>query len=321
MIYGENRYFTTIRCANNAEWIERRKQGVGGSDVAAIMGLSPWRTPAEVWLEKTGRVEPDDISDKPYVAFGNIMEPLVGRWYSERHPDRRVRRVNAICQSIARPWAQASLDYEVMDPGCGYGVLEIKTARSAADWHDGVPLYYQTQIYHYMTVTGRTFADVAVFFRDTCEFAEWRVEYDESDANAIIGAVDDFWANYVHDDVMPAVVGTAGEASALTEYYGTAKGGIVGCDSVEAVQAIADYQSAADLEKRAKAEKTAAAAKLAAIIGENKGIETDVARVTWVRSESERFDSKRFKTEHPDLWGQYASTYVRNGGIRIKELR
>ena len=329
MISGENQYFTLIRCKDNREWLEQRTKGVGGSDVAAIMGLSPWRTPAQVWLEKTGRVEPEDLSGRPYVEFGNIMEPLIGKWYADQHPDRKVRRVNAICQSNRRPWAQASLDYEVCDmerdPDTRWGVLEIKTARTAQDWKAGVPLYYQTQIIHYMTVTGRRFADVAVFFRDTCEFAEYRVEYDEEDAYAIIGDVDGFWADFVLADVMPQVVGTSGEVSALTDYYGPASGEVTrlhgGTPEVsEAIQAISEYQDASAREKQAKDDKTAATAKLVALIGEARGIETDVARVTWVRSTQERFDTKAFKAAHPDLYAEFASTYTRNGGLRIKEL-
>jgi len=319
-IAGENDLFTLIRCKDNEEWLEQRTKGIGGSDVAAIMGLSPWRTPAQVWLEKTGRAEPEDIGDRPYVAFGNIMEPIVGGWYSQRHEDRIVRRVNAICQSIDRPWAQASLDYEVRD-GERWGVLEIKTARSAKDWQDGVPLYYQTQIIHYMTVTGRKFADVAVFFRDTCEFAEYRVEYDQEDALALVGDVDEFWHNYVVADVMPKLSGTAGEIGSLTDYYGAATEGIASMvGNTEALQAIEAYQDAAAREKVAKADKTAASATLVNLIGNGKGIETDVARVTWSRYRADRFDVKTFRAEHPDLYQSYCTSYMKNGGLRIKEL-
>lgn len=324
VISGEKVHFTCIRCADNDEWREQRTKGIGGSDVAAIMGFSPWRTPAQVWLEKTGRVQPEDISDRPYVEFGNIMEPLVGSWYSKMHPSSLVRRVNAVCQSIERPWAQASLDYEVRDPELGWGVLEIKTARSDQDWSDGVPLYYQTQVIHYMTVTGRKFADVAVFFRDTCEFAEYRVTYDEEDATRLAADVDNFWHVFVEGDVMPRIAGTEGEVRDLTTLFGMAKGDfrqlIDGKDARDADQAISDYQEAAQREKEAKAEKTKATATLIGIIGEDKGIETDVARVTWVRSSGERFDLKKFRADHPDLYDQYCTHYTKSGGVRIKEL-
>lgn len=320
MISGENQHFTLIRCKDNQEWLEQRTKGVGGSDVAAIMGLSPWHTPAQVWLEKTGRAQPADLSDKPYVEFGNIMEPVIGRWYAQQHPDRTVRRVNAICQSIRRPWAQASLDYEVKD-GLVWGVLEIKTARTAQDWQDGVPPYYLTQITHYMSVTNRPFADVAVFFRDTCEFACYRVEIDPEDHQAVDAAVDDFWTNYVMADVMPQLVGTSGEVQSLTDWRGPAKADFSPTHDPAALEAITAYQDAADREKQAREDKTAASARLMEIIGDAKGIETDVARVTWKRFKAERFDTKGLKAAYPEIYEQFASTYTRNGGILIKETR
>lgn len=319
MISGENKHFTLIRCEDNDGWLEQRTKGVGGSDVAAIMGLSPWRTPLQVWLEKTGRETPQDISEKPYVAFGNTMEPVIGRWYAEQFPTFTVRRVNAICQSISRPWAQASLDYEVND-GRRWGVLEIKTARTAQDWQDGVPDYYLTQVTHYMSVTGRPFADVAVFFRDTCEYKVFRVERDPEDVAAVDQAVDTFWHDYVEADVMPAITGTEGEMKSLTGWHGLSDGEVRFTLDPEANQAISDYQDAAAREKQAKADKTEAATKLAAQIGKGKGLETDVARVTWVRSEVTKLDAKRLQAEHPEIWQAYSYRQVRNGGLRIKEL-
>lgn len=319
MISGENKHFTLIRCEDAQGWLEQRTKGVGGSDVAAIMGLSPWRTPLQVWLEKTGRETPQDISDKPYVAFGNTMEPVIGKWYADRYPTFTVRRVNAICQSISRPWAQASLDYEVRISG-RWGVLEIKTARTAHDWQDGVPAYYLTQVTHYLSVTGRPFAVVAVLFRDTCEFKDFYIGRDEEDIAAVDQAVNTFWHDYVEADVMPAITGTEGEMKSLTGWHGLPDGEVRFTLDPEANQAISDYQDAAAREKQAKADKTEAATKLAAQIGKGKGLETDVARVTWVRSEVTKLDTKRLQAEHPEIWQAYSYRQVRNGGLRIKEL-
>ena len=318
-IFGEGKDFTLTRCDTNEDWLKQRTQGVGGSDVAAILGLSPWKSPAQIWLEKTGRVDAEDLSDKPYVEFGNLMEPIVGDWYAKQHPERTVRRVNAICKSIERPHAQASLDYEVKD-GLVWGVLEIKTARSAKDWQDGVPPYYLTQIFHYMQVTNRPFADVAVFFRDNCEFEEFRIEYDPTDGDLVREAVDTFWHDFVQADVMPQLAGTNGEIKALTGFYGVPESDFKTVYDHEALQAVSAYQDATQREKQAKEDKTKATAALVNIIGEAKGIVTDVAKVTWVRSKQTRFDQKAFRAEHPELYEQYTTEYTRNGGLRVKEL-
>ena len=317
-IFGENDRFTLVRCKDESEWLAERRKGIGGSDVAAIVGLSPWKTPAQLWMEKTHRVEAEDIGKRPYVAFGNIMEPIIGRWFAEQHPEFKVRRVNAICRSIERPWAQASLDYEVYD-GESWGVVEVKTARTAKDWADGAPDYYLTQGLHYLDVTGRGYVYFSVFFRDTCEFAEYRVARNEGDVAYIRSAVDDFWNNYVLKDVMPMVVGTAGEASDLASMWPSGSGFTPA--GSEADELIVAYQDAARRERQANAEKTEASTKLIELIGDAKGLSTDVARVTWVRGERETFDVKGLKAKQPDIYAKYASKTFRNGGIRVSEIK
>lgn len=322
MISGENSVFKLIRCEDNDGWLAQRTKGIGGSDVAAIMGMSPWRTPAEVWLEKTGRAEPQDLSDRPHVQRGVELEGFVGEQFKKRHPDMRVRRVNAVCQGIERPWAQASLDYEVMQDG-EWGVLEIKTSRNDADWKDGVPPYYLTQVTHYLSVTGREFAWVAVQFDSDWlwEYREYRIERDEEDIAAIDAAVDTFWHDFVLTDTMPVLRGTSGEAQGLAQMYSTPSAESYTNTEAETIQLVCDYQDAADRERQAKADRQRASTLLMAKVGEHRSMFTDTSKVTWSRSEQERFDAKRFKAEHPDLYQQYTSTYTRNGGLRVTDLK
>ena len=330
MISGEGTIFKLIRCEDNAGWLDQRKKGIGGSDVAAIMGLSPWRTPAEVWLEKTGRADPQDLSDRPHVQRGVDLESYVGTKFKDAHRGFRTKRVNAICQSIERPWAQASLDYEVCEgvpsnrfSGYEWGVLEIKTSRNDADWKDGIPDYYLTQVMHYLSVTGRDYAWVAVQFDSDYlwEYREYRIERDEEDIAAINAAVDTFWHEFVEADVMPVLVGTAGEAQGLTQMFATPTVDSFTTTDADTLQLVSDYQDASEREKRAKSDKQTASTLLMAKIGEHKSMFTDTAKVTWSRSEQERFDTKRFKADHPDLYAQYASTYTRNGGLRVTNLK
>ena len=338
MISGEGSKFKLIRCEDNDGWLEQRKHGIGGSDVAAIMGLSPWRTPAEVWLEKTGRVEPQDLSDRPHVQRGVDLEAFVGEQFKRRHGDMMARRVNAVCQSIERPWAQASLDYQVAEyhkvtvhdkygrdelylPT--WGVLEIKTSRNDADWADGIPVYYMTQVQHYLSVTGRSYAWVAVQFDSDWlwEYREYRIERDEEDIAAINAAVDTFWHDYVEKDVMPVLVGTAGEAKGLTDLYAHPSSESVTDTDADTLQLVSDYQDAADREKKAKADKRKVSTLLMAKVGDHKALYTDTAKVLWVRSDATRFDEKRFAADHPDIYQQYTTTYTKNGGLRVTDLK
>ena len=315
-IVGEGKYFELVRSEGGSreEWLGLRKQGVGGSDVAPIMELSKYRSLYEVWAEKTGLMEPADISDKESVQWGNILEPVVGDHYAQMHPDRMVRRVNAVCRSIERPWAQASLDYEVKDPELGWGVLEIKTAglRVEGDWSEGVPVYYQTQVMHYLSVTGRPFADVAVLIGGQ-QYREYRLMRDEEDIRAVNKAVDDFWS-MVENDIEPPAE-PAGQALAAFAKRHPSDGDVDDLDS-EIPEFSKWYSSKLELDALKKLNERYAAS-LIERIGGKKGFSFPGGKVLWQRSETSRFDSKRFRKEHPELWDEYQTTQVRNGGLRF----
>ena len=283
-VAGEDKYFKLVRVpdGDREKWLEQRRKGIGGSDVAAIMGLSAYRGPYEVWAEKKGYQEAADLSEVESVQWGNILEPVVGRHYAELHPDRKVRRLNAVCQSIERPWAQASLDYEVRDPELGWGILEIKTASlyKESDWTDGVPLYYVTQISHYMSVTGRPFADVAVLIGGQ-QYREFRVMRDEDDIRLVNKEVDDFWS-FVTGDIEPPIGEVGAELKALAKKHGT-PGAMRECDKTP--QEALDWTYAKDVFDKADKAKQSAANKLCQLIGDDKGLITPDGKFTWSRFE------------------------------------
>lgn len=320
-VKGEGTLFTLVRTpdGDREAWLDQRRKGVGGSDVAAIMGLSPYRGAYEVWAEKSGLIEAPDISDKPAVIWGNILESVIGDHYAENHPDREVRRLNAVCQSIERPWAQASLDYEVKDPELGWGVLEIKTAgqRSEGKWDDGVPLFYQTQVAHYLSVTGRAFADVAVLIGGQ-DYREYRIMRDEDDIRAVESAVDEFWQRVQTGDE-PPVDGSPGEAEALLKRHQTSDGEVWDCGDMP--REVADYIYYKETADAAKESLEKAGNALKRLIGDHKGIKCPDYIVTWPRGTRKTFDSKRFMADHPDLYEQYANVGPSNSGIRIRERK
>lgn len=301
MIRGEGTLFTLTRCADNAGWLEARKRGIGGSDVAAIMGLSPWKSPLEVWLEKTGRADAPDLSDKESVAMGTELESVVLDMYRRRHPDHAAQRVNAILTSMYRPWAQASLDGIVRDPELGWGVLEIKTGSKESEWQDGVPLHYLTQVTHYLSVTGYAFADVAALIGDFgLHYHEFRVMRDEEDLQAVVERVDEFWADYVEKDAMPPYVSTLpSEGKALHELYKHSDGEMEPSDAMRTEELAGMMLDLSAKLAAATSEKTAATNELKRLVGEHKGIITPDHIITWVRSEK-RDSGIRIKSKRRD---------------------
>ncbi|CAM5208732.1 hypothetical protein CDEN61S_03791 [Castellaniella denitrificans] len=122
------------RKIERAEWLEVRKTGIGGSDAAAAVGLSPYKSPLELWLEKTGRdatlPKPDPQDTTEPVYWGTLLEPIVAASYTQQ-TGRKVRKVNAVLQHPQHPWMLANLDREVIGGG-SVQILECKTAGELA---------------------------------------------------------------------------------------------------------------------------------------------------------------------------------------------
>lgn len=301
----------------NKQWVEARKNGIGGSDVASIMGLNKYSSPLNVWLVKTGREESPDLSDNQAVEWGNRLEDVVAEKFAEEHPELQVRRRNATMVSLERPWAFANIDRWVTDGHGNVGILEVKTVgmRRAADWDNGVPLYYLTQVMHYMSVTGYQYAWVAVLIGGQ-EFREYYIERDEADIKAINDAVDTFWRDFVETDTAPALIGNDPEANALLSQHSDPSQEFISMLD-EDVSMLDELQEIKDQMDDLKHRKTLIENQIKDLIGDNKGIETETKRITWVRSTRSSFDKKAFDAAHPGITNDYMKTSVTNGGIRI----
>ena len=109
------------------EWLEARKNYIGGSDASAIVGMNPYKTNNDLWLEKTGKVTPEDISDKPYVKYGTNAEIHLRELFKLDFPQFNVEYVeNNMFINDRFPWAHASLDGWLTDENGRKGILEIK---------------------------------------------------------------------------------------------------------------------------------------------------------------------------------------------------
>lgn len=314
--YTEIRFFGTPEEVN-AQWVEARKNGIGGSDVASIMGLNKYSSPLNVWLVKTGREESPDLSDNQAVEWGNRLEDAVADKFADEHPELTVRRRNATMVSIERPWAFANIDRWVTDGKGNVGILEVKTvgSRRAADWDNGVPLYYLTQVMHYMSVTGYQYAWVAVLIGGQ-EFREYYIERDQQDIQAINDAVDTFWRDFVETDTAPALIGNDPEANALLSQHSDPSQEFIAMLD-EDVSMLDELQEIKDQMDDLRHRKTLIENQIKDLIGDNKGIETETKRITWVRSTRSSFDKKAFDQAHPGITNDYMKTSVTNGGIRV----
>lgn len=196
-----------------AAWLKSRSHGVGGSDMSTILGLNKYASPYDLWLEKTKRVKPKDISDNWAIVRGKTMEPELRRRFKAQHPEMIVTNGTDM-QFISRekPYLRASLDGILQREDGSFGILEIKTAgnRRSGDWHDEdgnlrIPPYYLAQVEFYCWVTGWTWGYVYAAIGDD-EPVEIPFKADVEDMAAIDKAAADFW-RFVTSGTPPQLTG------------------------------------------------------------------------------------------------------------------
>ncbi len=145
-------------------WLEHRKKYIGGSDAACAIGCNSWKSNVDLWEEKTGRVQPEDISGKPYVQYGTQAEMHLRGLFRLDFPEYKVEYIeNNMFLNDRYPWAHASLDGWITDNEGRKGILEVKTTEilqsmQKEKWNQRIPDNYYIQLLHYLMVTEFDFA-------------------------------------------------------------------------------------------------------------------------------------------------------------------
>lgn len=184
--------YEIIETTDHADWLEKRNLGIGASDAAVIMGVSSWKSPFALWAEKTGQVEPDDLSDVEAVQWGHTLEPIIIDAYRKRTA-RLAKPQGKLLRSNKYPWAQCTLDALALINN-ELLPLEVKnvTAYKIADWEYGPPLPYWWQLQHQMLVYGSPMATIAALVGgNRLIWAD--VERDDIAIKQLIKAGEDFW--------------------------------------------------------------------------------------------------------------------------------
>ena len=293
------------------DWLEVRKTGIGGSDAAAAVGLNPYKSQLQLWLEKTGRdtdlqqPDPDDTTEPVY--WGTLLEPIVAAAYTKQ-TGNRVRKVNAVLQHPDIPFMLANLDREVLGVP-GVQILECKTAGEfgARLWFDGVPEYVQLQVQHQLAVTGKQSADVAVLLCGQ-KLDVHRIQRDEELIARLIPLEAKFW-EYVTSDTPPPADGSESAERALRCLYPGNSERVDFSDERLLCSAFADLVSLkADIKSR---EEQAERLKqtLMQAMGDAALAQFETGQISFKRSkDSTSIDIARLIAEHPELATQYAIT-------------
>lgn len=297
-----------------ADWLEYRKQGIGGSDASVVCGISRYKSPVELWMEKTNQIPCQEAGEAAY--WGTQLEAMVRTEFSRR-TGVEVKRVSQLLQSEEHPFMLANLDGVCEHPDLGTCVFEAKTASAykAGEWDDTIPDEYMLQIQHYMAVTGYRGAYIAVLIGGNT--FRWRfVARDEGLIASLIELEADFW-NHVKDGTPPPLDGSNAAARFLSEQFpnSTPQSQIVLPDT--AAELLRQYEDACERLEDITQKKQQAENLLKQMMGENEIGKLENHIVTWKSIAQERLDSKTLKAEHPALYRKYTNrTSYRRFSVR-----
>ena len=319
---------------SNERWLECRAHGpdgsipytVGGSDVAAIFGLSPWLTPLELWMTKKGRMKAPARPNPEQLEMGHLLEPIAAYWYAKKSGNAVTDDTN-LYQHALFPYALANIDrrYTRADDG-EPGVLECKscTYHKAADWADGaIPVYYELQLRYYLAVLDVEYGAFACIWGNNPEsdLAMPEIIRDRVKEEIIFERLDRWIWSLEHDqpptmeDVKPSLA-----LESLARIYGASRPGLPTIEfppkyerplrQIALLQGkISDCQAEIkDYEKEVEAHSV----RIAEIMREHEhgvlNTSSDKLLIDFVTKTTRRPDSKALKEKYPAAYADVLKT-------------
>lgn len=303
---GEINMFEKIALSemSHTEWLRLRKSGIGGSDAGAVCGVNPYSNVMKVYKDKVSD-ETEEL-DNEAIRIGNDLEDYVARRFMETS-GLKVRKSNFMYRSVEYPFMIADVDRLVIGQDAG---LECKTASAyqADQWANGnIPLHYIMQCYHYMVITGRRTWYIAAIILGK-EFTYRKLEWDDALIQQLVSIEKDFWNNYVMKGIIPPPDGSRICDEVIGQYYHTAKKSstveLVGFDDkLKRREEILNYISELQEEQKQIEQEV----KL--FMKDYEYADSENFRVSWKNVDSTKLDTKRIKSEMPELYENYGKIF------------
>lgn len=318
---------STIAPAVNRDdpaWHEWRRQGIGGSDVAAICGLSKWDSAFSLYMTKRGEVDEPDLSDNPTVTFGARLEPIIPPWFHEEtglhligeqtwaeHPDHPHHRCTLDAYVVESP--TSSIDDAL-------GVAEIKVTGDTPDeWEQQIPNAYAVQGQWQMHVTGHRHLWFPIVHVHRRVLRVYEMERDDGVIAELVRLVDQFWQQ-VQDGTPPPVDGHEATTRAIREAYPQHIDDEteIGTDLFERWRIAKGRVAAAKAECDAVENELKAALGTAAVATAN-----GVPVVSYKTQRTTRLDHAAIRAEVPEMYERYGteSTSRVLRALKIKEKK
>lgn len=286
------------------QWLEYRKTGIGGSDASVVCGINKYRSPVELWLEKTGQLPYQEAGEAAY--WGTQLEPVVRSEFTKR-TGIEVKLVKQLLQSEEHPFMQANLDGICEHPDYGTCIFEAKTASAykSNEWENGIPAEYMLQIQHYMSVTGYKGTFITVLIGGNT--FKWKyIERDDEIIEMLIHLEADFWEHIVNN-TPPPLDGSEASERFLSDRYPESIPQSRIILPPEADVLIKEYDKETAILNEATERRQRAENLLKEMLGDNENGTSENRIISWKSIFQERFDSKSLRAEHPDLYKKYVN--------------
>ena len=287
------------------EWLRWRQKGIGGSDVAPILGISKWSSAIDIWLSKTNQKR-DEVVENEAMTWGKILEPVIRDRFREV-TGRKVIEVHAILQNEEHPFMIADIDGLTTDDNGEPAILECKCVSEfkRSEWETDIPVYYRTQVEHYLAVTGLSTAYVAALIGGNT-FVIREVHADKEMQAMLVAVEADFWRKVVNMERPEPDASDACKNLLDSIYRGGISEQVVLPD--EALEYLDMYIEACAMEDSAKEKKQLASNNLKEIMGDYNTAKCQGYTVSWKPVTSERLDTKALKEAEPEIYAKFVKS-------------
>ena len=253
---------------------QERQRCLTGTDIGAILGLNPYFSPYDIWLQKKGLVEPG--ADNPNMYWGRLLEDTIDKAYCEK-TGNRTRKIKFMKKGIFGGTPDRLISKKLG--------LEIKTADSrlakyyGADGSDVIPKHYYLQCAWYMMLTKRSNWDVAVLIGGN-DFRIYHLERNAALEQKLKAKAEQWWERYIIDNEQPPIINTPLSLNWLEQKYLNNNGEMAEA-TAEHIELAEQYALLRDKLGRLKQEEKDIESRLKLATGENDGIQSRDFRFTW----------------------------------------
>lgn len=302
--YLDAKVIADTKNMSKEEWLKSRQAGIGGSDASAIAGLNPWKSSIQLYMDKKEE-NPQEIKSLR-MELGNRLEGLVAELFTEE-TGLKVRNVNGILKNEKYPFALANIDRAIVGEKA---FLECKTTNSFAlkEWQDGVPPHYEIQCLHYMAITGATHCYIAALIGNS-DFIWYKIERDQETIDYLMQIEKEFWEENILKDIVPLPDGSDAYSEYLKEKYKKSNGQEIELHLLkDGPQKLLRYDEIVTDIKALETEKKLIEQEIQIHMEDFEVAKIGDRKITWKTSSRNSIDSKKLKSEMPEIAAQFTKT-------------